>query len=241
MKAIRIMYLMPLILLSACNTTTTDNNNTNNENTTTELVLENKTEFNADSTAKIEYQMDKNSGAKYGSYKETDIATGKLKAERTYKNDQIDGVEKIYFPNGQVDGVLSYKDGVHHGEFTYYYEDGKVKQKGNYVNGKIEGILVGYYQNGNLKEEVTHVGGVTQGVFKEYNENGTIKAEGEFTSKGDQENLEQGLFQEYDENGKLVRKMICKEGQCCTTWTLKEGDTKPKNKICEAIIAEQTK
>lgn len=240
MKAIKILYVLPLLLMTwACdNTTPVDNNTTT---TTTELVLESKTELSPDSSAKIEYQIDKNSNAKYGTYKETDVATGKLRVERTYKNNQIDGFEKIYFPSGQLDGMLAYKDGVHHGEFTYYYEDGKVKQKGNYVNGKIEGMLLGYYQNGNVKEEVTHINGVTQGPFKEYNENGTLKAEGEFTSKGDEENLEQGLFQEYDGNGKLVRKMTCKAGQCCTTWTLKDGDVKPGSKICEAIIAEQTK
>ena len=128
MKAIKILYVLPLLLMTwACdNTTPVDNNTTT---TTTELALESKTELSPDSSAKIEYQIDKNSNAKYGTYKETDIATGKLGVERTYKNNQIDGFEKVYFPSGQLDGMLAYKDGVHHGEFTYYYEDGKVNKK----------------------------------------------------------------------------------------------------------------
>ena len=154
----------------------------------------------------------------------------------------MDGEEKFYYPGtDKVESEFIYKDGLLNGPYTYYFETGKVKQKGVYANDKVEGMLMTYYEDGTLKEEVMHVDGVTQGPFKEYNENGTLKAEGGFTSKGDTEDLDHGLLKMYDENGILNKKMVCKEGQCCTTWTIEDGDVSPSSKLCEAIINGMSK
>jgi antitoxin component YwqK of YwqJK toxin-antitoxin module len=243
MKAIKIIStgLFFYCLVACTPTDTTDSvadNTVTTESTTLEPTVElvDKVEYNEDSTFKMTYQVDKNTSAKYGVYKEYDITTSTLLSERNYENNKLEGVEKVYFPSGQVDGEFNYKNGVHDGVFKYYYKDGTLKQEGAYVNGSIEGLLKSYYPTGILKEDVTHVKNLTQGPFKEYNENGTIKAEGEYTSKSGQENLEHGLFKDYNENGELVRKMRCKEGQCCTTWTLKDGDIKPTTKLCDAIL-----
>ncbi|MDC0231582.1 hypothetical protein OAK19_06405, partial [Aureispira] len=201
--------------------------------------LEMKIEYGPDSSFKMEYQIDKATEMKQGSYKEYDEMG--LIIERTYKDDKIDGIEKNYFSGTKkLDGEFTYKDGVLNGDFTYYFEEnGKVKQKGSYVNDKIEGMLISYYPEGSMKEEVMHVGGFTKGPFKEYNENGTIKAEGEFTTKGELEGLEHGLLNIY-ENGEIEKKMVCKEGQCCTIWTLEEGDVKASSDLCKEIINSQS-
>lgn len=248
MKAIRIIStFLFLVYLGACTPTNITDDASNDTAATTHLETEtvkveliDTIEYNEDGKLKMMYQIDKHTGAKYGSYKEYDVATSTLLAERNYKNNKLEGVEKIYFPSGQIDGELNYKDGIHDGTFKYYYEDGTLKQQGNYVQGNIEGILNSYYPTGALKEEVTHVDGLTQGIFKEYNENGTIKTEGEYTSKSGQENLETGLLKIYDENGVLERKMICKEGQCCTIWTIEDGDLEPTTKLCKAILKSQS-
>lgn len=247
MKAIKIIStILFLCYLSACTPTDTTENTANNTKDTTEseavqigVDLVDKVEYNEDSTYKMMYQADKSTGTKYGIYKEYEVATSTLLIERNYENNKLEGIEKIYFPNGQVDGEFSYKNGIHDGVFKYYYEDGTLKQEGTYVNGKIEGILNSYYSTGTLKEEVMHENGLTQGAFKEYNENGTLKAEGEYTSKSGGEDLEEGLLKMYDENGVLIRKMVCKEGQCCTIWTIEDGDIKSTTKLCDAILKEQ--
>lgn len=246
MKAIKIistgLFFCCLIACTPTDTTehATDNTiTTDNEEVAMSVELVDKVKYNEDSTFKMTYQVDKATDAKYGVYKEYDVLTSTLLSERNYKNNKLEGVEKIYFSNGQVDGEFNYKNGVHEGVFKYYYEDGTLKQQGIYEDGVIEGVLNSYYPTGALREEVMHDNGLTQGPFKEYNENGTIKAEGEYTSKSGQEDLEHGLFKDYDENGKLVRKMICKEGQCCTIWTLEDGDIEPKTKLCDAILSEQ--
>jgi len=224
----------------ACNETTTETTTTDEptaEDAMAAVELEDKVDYSEDSLYRMEYQIDKNSQKKHGVYKEFDVTTGKLVAERTFKMDQIHGTEKFYFSgSGALDGEFMYKNGLHHGPFVYYYEDGQVKQKGEYQEGKVAGMLVKYYPSGQMEEEVMHVDGMTQGAFKEYNENGTLKAEGEYTSKSDRENLEQGLLKLYDENGELEKKMVCQEGQCCTIWTVEDGDVKPSSKLCEAIV-----
>lgn len=246
MKGINITALVGILSLSvACTSNQGDDQGegtTTNTNPTSEIVveLEDKEEYSADSTLRIEYQINKTTGDKHGVYREYDLASGALLIERTYQHNKMNGLEKIYFPSGQVDGSITYKDGVHEGAFKYYYEDGTVKQEGNYKEGKIEGVLTSYYSNGTIKEEVMHLNGLTQGVFKEYNEDGSLKAEGSYTSKNDRENLEQGVLKMYDETGVLSKKMICKEGQCCTVWTQEDGDIKPSSKLCEAIIQSQS-
>ncbi|CAA6821961.1 MAG: Unknown protein [uncultured Aureispira sp.] len=244
MKAIKVIGIgLFLSCLAACTSESTSNNTNTitieKEGKAVEVQLVDKVEYNEDSTFKMSYQVEANTDVKYGVYKEYDVPTSTLLSERNYKNNKLDGIEKIYFSNGQVDGELNYKNGVHEGIFKYYYEDGTLKQEGVYVKGTIEGILKSYYPTGVLKEEVFHEKGLTQGAFKEYNENGTIKAEGEYTSKHGREDLEHGLFKDYDKNGKLLRKMRCKEGQCCTTWTLEAGDIKPTTKLCAAILESE--
>ena len=147
------------------------------------------------------------------------------------------GFEKFYFENGRVDGEFLYENGIHHGDFTYYYkENGKILQKGRYVNGKMEGLLISYYPSGILKEDVMLVNGVTEGPFREFSEEGILQAQGVYTTVDDVEDLEDGLLKLYNKDGLLARKMICREGVCCTIWTIEEGDVKPVNKLCESII-----
>lgn len=200
--------------------------------------LEERTIYEGDSTVRVVYQVDKNSDLQHGSYKLYDVATNRLRIERTYQHGKIEGLEKFYFSSGTMEATLSYKDGVQHGPFHYYYRNGQLKQEGEFARGKITGMLKSYYWEGQLKEEVAHVDGVTEGPFKEYNPNGTLRAEGAYTSKGEDEDLEHGFIVLYDENGVLKRRMACKQGGCCTTWTAEKGDVEPSGKVCEAIIEE---
>jgi antitoxin component YwqK of YwqJK toxin-antitoxin module len=152
-----------------------------------------------------------------------------------------DGYEKFYFKNGKIDGEFLYKDGQLNGAFVYYdKETGNIKQKGEFKEGKIEGILYTYYSNGELKEEVMHVRGLTEGAFKEFSEQGIVLAEGQYTYDKDQiEDLEQGLLKLYNNKGILIKKMICRRGQCCTIWTLDDGAVEPSSKLCEEIVETQ--
>jgi antitoxin component YwqK of YwqJK toxin-antitoxin module len=241
-----VIFILSSALFFACNSTENPPTQTPKEEYPVEVSLEERVDYEADSSIKVVYQFDTNSNTKHGNYKEYNLTTLEgqeaptpiLAVERRYDYDRITDTEKFYYPDGQVEAIMTYKDGVHHGPFKYFYPNGQLKQSGAYVDGKIEGTLRGYYMDGTQKEEVEHQGGVTQGPFKEYNENGTLKAEGKFTSKGDDENLEYGLIKLYDAEGVLDKKMVCKDGQCCTTWTAAKGAVKPSSSLCDAIIKE---
>jgi antitoxin component YwqK of YwqJK toxin-antitoxin module len=225
----------------SCNSTDKKANTTEPKEETNKVALLLRTEYIADSSIRIVYQWDSLHQKKQGKYQEFD-ASG-LISEKYFKQGVLDGVETIYFSGGEkIDGQFNYVDGVHQGAFSFYYErNGQLKQKGTYINNKIEGLLISYYEDGTLKEEVNHVNGLTKGPFKEFNEAGIVVAEGYFTTKGANENLEHGLLKIFDESGSLSKKMACKEGQCCTIWTVEDGNVEPSNKLCKAIVESISK
>lgn len=242
MKAINFLFLLAITILAySCDTANKDNNNLAAEAdsaatvTTQPLELITVTQYDADSTLKEVFQVDKNTNKKNGWYKMYD-ENGILFLEREYKNDRRSGVEKTYYENGQVESESILRDSKYDGPFTYYFEDGKLKQEGQFVDDQMDGLLKTYYNNGNLKEEVMLEASMTKGPFKEYNENGTIKTEGTYNYKEDREELETGELKKYDDKGELAERMLCKDGDCCTVWTKKKGDVKPSNDYCARII-----
>lgn len=57
-------------------------------------------------------------------------------------------MEKVYYPNGQLDYVGRFKDGRENGEWMYYYEDGTPKYKENWVDGLEDGLQIEYAPDG---------------------------------------------------------------------------------------------
>lgn len=234
----KLFIIILSLFIFSCNSTSKPTAPNATEEAPKEVSVEERIQYEADSSIKVIYQVDTKTNTKHGDYKEYNSNTETLIVERIYHQNKIVGTEKLYFPNGKIQTILTYKDGIHHGSFKDFYPNGQLKQSGEYVEGKMEGILRGFYADGTLKEEVEHQEGVTQGPFKEYNENGTLKAEGNFTTKGEEESLEYGLIKLYDAEGIIDKKMVCKDGQCCTIWTTEKGAVKPSSKLCEAIIKE---
>lgn len=54
---------------------------------------------------------------------------GTVKAERFYKDDQLEGPYKLYHPNGTLQLEGQYKDGKMQGTFKNYDESGKLKSE----------------------------------------------------------------------------------------------------------------
>lgn len=235
-----LLFFGVIVGIIGCNSTPHSTDDTTSATPIEEPVvdLEERITYEGDSTIRIVYQVDKNSDLQHGRYRSYNAVTNQLQVERTYQRGKIEGLEKFYFPSGEIESTLNYKNGVQDGPFYYYYKNGQLKQEGKFATGKIIGVLKSYYSDGQLMEEVTHVDGVTEGPFKEYNPNGTLKGEGAYTSKGDDEDLEHGIIQLYDENGVLERRMACNYGTCCTMWTAEKGDMKFSSKLCKAIIEE---
>ena len=96
---------------------------------------------------------------------------------------KLEGIRKIYYPNGKLREEFRYFDGLENGKGTLYHKNGKIGAIQNFKDGVLHGELIEYYENGNIK---------IKGFFKDGKEN--------------------GVCEEYDINGKLTRKVTYKEG-----------------------------
>lgn len=95
-----------------------------------------------------------------------------------------DGLYQVYYPNGQVAQVESYKNGVLDGNLISYFEDGKVQREGTYKNGVMDGPFKKYYPNGNLHIEGFSKDGELEGPYKSYNEYGECTVECTYAEHG---------------------------------------------------------
>lgn len=139
---------------------------------------------------------------------------GMLYEEGQFKQGVLDGYRKIYYPDGKLQIVETYKNGKFEGPFVKYHKNGKKKVEGKYVNSTMEGIWKTYYDTEALKDEVMMHDNLENGPFKEFYENGKLKAIGAYKNG----EFEHGPLQLFDESGTLIKKMDCENGICRTTW-----------------------
>jgi TonB family protein len=79
---------------------------------------------------------------------------------------------KTYYPNGNVESEITYKDSVREGEARFYFEDGTLKEERLYINGRVEGLVKVYNPNGKLKELVNLENGKREGPTSVFDEDG---------------------------------------------------------------------
>lgn len=78
--------------------------------------------------------------------------SGKIKAECTYHNNELEGISKHYYEDGKLRAKENYKKGKLYGISKYYYKNGSVEFEKYFKNGNI--IYSNYYDNdGNLKNK----------------------------------------------------------------------------------------
>lgn len=179
-------------------------------------TIENKTE---EGVLVEKYSRKKDNFAKHGPY-QSFHENGQVYEERFFKEDQLDGISKVYLENGKLDYLETHKNGQYEGLYQKYYENGQLSNEGQYVDNEMSGVWKRWYKDGTLREEVHFKGNEENGPFKEFHENGKLKTEGIYLN-GDNE---QGELLVYDEAGALVEKKICEYGVCGTIWNKGEGD-----------------
>ena len=89
----------------------------------------------------------------------------------------INGVYKIYYPNGGVRMEVESKEGLPDGEGKFYDEDGTLQNKTTFKNGRVDGPLYNFYPDGQVHNELNFTAGVQNGSQKTYDENGELAAE----------------------------------------------------------------
>ncbi len=63
-------------------------------------------------------------------------------------------MEKVYYPNGQLEYVGRFQNGVEHGEWNYFYENGTRKFTEHWENGLEHGTQVDYAPDGQVYREL---------------------------------------------------------------------------------------
>ncbi len=85
----------------------------------------------------------------------------------------MNGVEKSYYPNGNLAFVQNMRDGKIHGDVKAYYENGKLKGEVKYVNNLEDGSSKEYYPSGKIKEDVLYIDGQMMSL-KKFDEQGKL-------------------------------------------------------------------
>lgn len=99
---------------------------------------------------------------------------GKLSRDGIYSDGLKNGVNKIYYPSGQLRSVDNAVYGVNEGSSKAYFEDGKLQADYNYITDNASGIGREYYKSGKLKKEAAFTNGVNNGPAKYFDENGKL-------------------------------------------------------------------
>jgi len=83
-----------------------------------------------------------------------------------------EGLVKTYYPNGNVESEINYKDKIREGEAKYFYENGNIKEERNYLNGRVDGLVKIYSESGKLKEVFVIENGRREGPTNLFDKNG---------------------------------------------------------------------
>ena len=126
---------------------------------------------------------------------------GKVRWERTYKNDKLDGVSKQYDEAGTLREETNFKDGKKDGIYRSYYSDGKLRTEVNYKDGLKDGAETTNLRWENKKTVSTYQNGKVINT-KRYDEKGRLRDEllFEYGEEGSWK-IRQKL---YDQKGKLI-------------------------------------
>ncbi len=140
--------------------------------------------------------------------------------------------EKSYYPDGNIQSIITYRagkehgkamyyydnpntleieiemqNGKRHGEFFRYFENGALDTHCFYVNDSIDGVQTLYTANGEKTQEITYRNGCKDGPYRAYHLNGDLNIEGNY-----KDGLYEGVWNYYDERGVLVGEGNFKEG-----------------------------
>ena len=126
---------------------------------------------------------------------------GNVKLEYLEVNDKPDGIVKIYYETGELQGKLNYSGGLQNGPSLIYYPSGALMKEITYLDGFQVDTMKIYHENGQLGEVSIIKDGKKEGYFVQYHENGNLWIKGS-TKSG----MAHGKFEQYKEDGTLEER-----------------------------------
>ncbi len=109
--------------------------------------------------------------------------TGALASREPYREGKIDGMARIYFPDGTLSEQQYYRMGVKDGLWEQYYSDGKLRLRSAFKAGEKSGAVKTFYNSGEVMMEGKYLQGHPEGEWTYYDPNGSVRKK-EFYQKG---------------------------------------------------------
>ena len=88
-----------------------------------------------------------------------------------------------YFPNGDTQTVVTYKDGILDGEIVSWYAKNKKQLEGRVDKGQKAGVWILYFESGKIKKQTAYSNDIEDGEETFWFENGKLEKQGTY-SKG---------------------------------------------------------
>lgn len=173
---------------------------------------------------------------------------GQIIEKGTYKNNELDGICKILWPNGTVKQDLLFSNGNLMGENKTFHENGRLsgvyprvndKKEGlekqflgsgrlyssaNFINDKIEGVNYNYYYRSGWMSEISYTNNKIEGLYLAKWLNNMPKAKGLYS-----DSLLNGEFAEYYRNGNIESAYNYKKGNTVGVYKNYHTNGKIKN------------
>jgi antitoxin component YwqK of YwqJK toxin-antitoxin module len=118
------------------------------------------------------------------------------------------GLNRYYYPNGQVSSEGSMRDGKPDGYWKTYYDNGKLKSEGNRKDFQLDSLWKFYTEEGKLSLEFDYKNGKKNGYKKTYNKEGHVDVEELYA-----DDVKQGYTNYYYKEGTLWKKIPFEKGR----------------------------
>jgi|SRR3954466_742125 antitoxin component YwqK of YwqJK toxin-antitoxin module len=124
----------------------------------------------------------------------------KVQQEVTYKMGKINGLKKVYYPEGAIQEEGYFIDNLRNGVSKWYTQEHTLSIEYTYKMGNLEGIQKSYHTNGNIASEGSMMNNLEEGEYAEYFQNGKLKVLGKYVH-----GKKEGTWKEYNEDGKIIK------------------------------------
>jgi len=134
---------------------------------------------------------------------------GNIKREHTFYNGQVQGIQKFYFKNGNLQEKRLLRNTMRDGYDSSWYENGKLYYVNEYKDNKLHGIALEWDSTGVLRKSVNFENGLENGTRTVWYENGEKSIQNIKNGKL------HGLTEIWHKNGRLRARAFAILGEPC--------------------------
>ncbi len=85
---------------------------------------------------------------KHGEWKYYSYYSSNLSYSENYVHGEKHGISTVYYPNGKVSEILSFRNNKEHGDWIQYFENGRISLNSTFKQGKLHGNYAQYHPTG---------------------------------------------------------------------------------------------